>query len=166
VTDQQKTVMGVDVVVVHDVVESPEGDLIEDTYDWYAQDSEGNVWYFGEETAEYVDGVIASTHGSWEGGVDGAVPGIVMEASPAVGDRYRQEYYACEAEDMAEVVEIGVSITVPAGGYTGCIVTRDFTPLESTSNELKTYCPDVGTVAVEDVALGEVVETLSTVTFP
>ncbi len=103
VTDEKRTVMGVSTTVVRDTV-TVDGALVEDTYDWYAQDQEGNVWYFGEETAEYEDGEIVSTAGAWEAGVDGALPGIAMEADPTVGDSYRQEYYPGEAEDMAEVV--------------------------------------------------------------
>ena len=106
--------MGVSTTVVRDTV-TIDGALVEDTYDWYAQDQEGNVWYFGEETAEYEDGEIVSTAGAWEAGVDGALPGIVMEADPTVGDSYRQEYYPGEAEDMAEVVQTGVSEEVAFG---------------------------------------------------
>jgi len=98
VTNDTRTVMGVACVVVHDQVFSSDT-LLEDTYDWYAQDVDGNVWYFGEDSKAYEDGKV-DTSGSWEGGVDGAQPGVAMEASPVVGDQYRQEYYAGEAEDM------------------------------------------------------------------
>jgi hypothetical protein len=170
VTDQTKTVaMGVECVVVHDEVRDPEtNELIEDTLDWYAQDSEGNVWYMGEETAEYLNGEVATTAGSWEAGVDGALPGIIMQASPEVGDPYYQEYYACEAEDQGQVVEVDVEVTgQPTGDYTGCVNTRDFSALEPSANEIKTYCPDVGVVMVIDVAAGnEPVEILTSVTMP
>jgi len=153
VTDQSKTVMGVDCVVVHDEVRDSEtNELIEDTYDWYAQDSEGNVWYMGEETAEYVNGQVASTAGAWEAGVDGAQPGIIMKALPQRGDVYYQEYYACEAEDKGEVVELDVEITVQQVDYTGCVNIRDFTALEPSANEIKTYCPDVGVFKVRTLA--------------
>jgi hypothetical protein len=166
VTDQQKTVMGVDVVVVHDEVRSTDGELIEDTYDWFAQDADGNVWYFGEETAEYVNGMVATTAGSWEAGVDGALPGVIMYADPTVGQIYRQEYYACEAEDTGEVVEVGVSVTANDTDYEGCVRIRDFTPLDPGSNEIKTFCPGLGVVEVADVRTGVVVERLDSVTPP
>ena len=99
VLDERRDVMGVSTVVVHDVV-AIEGEVIEDTYDWYAQDVDGNVWYFGEDTTSYEDGEV-STDGSWEAGVDGALPGIVMLADPKVSDTgYRQEFLAGEAEDI------------------------------------------------------------------
>jgi hypothetical protein len=169
VTDQSKTVMGVDVVVVSDQVRGAEtNELLEDTLDCYAQDSEGNVWYFGEETAEYLNGEIATTAGSWEAGVDGAQPGFIMKASPEVGDVYYQEYYACEAEDQGEVVAVDVTLTgQPTGDYTGCVSIRDFTPLEPSANEIKTFCPGVGMVPETEVVTGdEPVETLTSVTMP
>ena len=108
VLDEHRMVMGVEAIVVHDIVTNEDGELVEDTYDWFAQDDDGNVWYFGEDTTSYHDGV-ASDAGSWEAGVGGALPGIVMPATPevtAVG--YRQEYLAGEAEDMGQVIaELG-----------------------------------------------------------
>ena len=121
-------------------------ELVEDTYDWYAQDHEGNVWYFGEETAEYEDGEIVSTAGAWEAGVDGALPGIAMEADPTVGDSYRQEYYPGEAEDMAEVVQTGVSEEVAFGAFDDLIVIEEWTPLEPEVVEEKSYALGVGVV--------------------
>jgi hypothetical protein len=144
VTDDRREVMGVETVVVHDVV-MLDGVVIEDTFDWYAQDDEGTVWYFGEDTTAYDDGE-ASKEGSWEAGVDGAQPGIVMEADPAEGDRYRQEYLAGEAEDMGEVRRLGGHISVPAGDYDDVLVTRDWTPLEPDVVEEKYYAPGVGLV--------------------
>ena len=137
--------MGVSTTVVRDTV-TVDGELIEDTYDWYAQDHEGNVWYFGEETAEYEDGEIVSTAGAWEAGVDGALPGIAMEADPTVGDSYRQEYYPGEAEDMAEVVQTGVSGEVAFGAFDDLIVIEEWTPLEPEVVEEKSYAPGVGVV--------------------
>jgi hypothetical protein len=145
VTSDTKTILGVRCVVVHDVV-IQQGELVEETSDWYAQDSEGNVWYFGEDSKEYEGGKVTSTKGSWEAGVDGAQPGIVMEAAPKVGDTYRQEYYAGEAEDMAKVLEISASKTVPAGSYTDVVVTEDFTPLSPDTVEHKYFAPSVGFV--------------------
>ena len=145
VTDEQRIVMGVSTTVVRDTV-TVDGELVEDTYDWYAQDDEGNVWYFGEETAEYEDGEIVSTAGAWEAGVDGALPGIAMQASPTVGDSYRQEYYPGEAEDMAEVVQTGVSGEVAFGAFDDLIVIEEWTPLEPDVVEEKSYAPGVGVV--------------------
>jgi hypothetical protein len=145
-TDDTRVVMGVTCIVVRDTV-TVGGQTIEDTFDWYAQDSDGNVWYFGEDTKEYENGKVVSTEGSWEGGVDGALPGIVMLANPHAGDVYRQEYYACEAQDVAEVVAQNEDVSVPYGDFTGCLRTRDYTPLDIQSNEYKRYCPNVGLVA-------------------
>jgi hypothetical protein len=144
VTSQTRVVMGVTCVVVHDVAKSG-GQIVEDTFDWYAQDDAGNVWYFGEDTTAY-DGGMSSKEGSWEGGVDGAKPGIIMLGTPTVGARYRQEYLEGEAEDEGEVLSIDASITVPYGSFTGCVQTRDFTALEPSAEENKYYCRDVGTV--------------------
>ncbi len=165
VTSDSKVILGVTATVVHDVV-SVGDETIEDTYDWYAQDTAGNVWYLGEDTKEYEGGVVVSTEGSWEAGVDGAKPGIVMYATqPAIGAPYRQEYYACEAEDMAEVAGVNRSVTVPSGAFTGCLQTREFTPLETDVNEYKYYAPGVGLVLEVDVESGARME-LVTVTTP
>jgi hypothetical protein len=106
VTEDRREVLGVSTIVVRDTV-SEDGEVIEDTLDWFAQDREGNVWYFGEDSREFEDGEQISTEGSWEAGVDGALPGIVMLAQPQVGDAYRQEYDEGEAEDLGEVVGVG-----------------------------------------------------------
>ena len=165
-----KKILGVDCVVVQDTVKDPKtGDLIEDTYDWFAQKKDGSVWYFGEDTKSYVNGKVVSTHGSWEAGVNGALPGVVMPASPKVttpATAYRQEYLPCEAEDEAEVIAVDQSVTVTSGSYEGCIRTREFTRLEPTGAEYKTYCPDVGNVLVEDANTGERLEQLTKVTMP
>jgi hypothetical protein len=145
VTGETREVMGVACVVVRDTVWA-NGELIEDTFDWYAQDRQGNVWYFGEDTKEYEKGVVASTEGSWEAGVDGAQPGIVMKAVPAAGDSYRQEYYAGHAEDMSEVVALRKHVRVPAGSFAGCLKTIEWTPLEPGVAEYKYYAPKVGLV--------------------
>jgi len=143
-----KVVMGVTVTVVTDEV-FLDGKLIEYTKDWYAQDADGNVWYFGEESKEMVNGVVVSTEGSWEAGVNGAQPGMVMKAQPKIGDTYRQEFLKGEAEDMADVLALGESVTVPYGSFTGCIKTRDYTPLEPGADEHKYYCPEVNFVVLE-----------------
>jgi hypothetical protein len=147
VTDEVKVVLGVPTTVVRDRAYDGDDRLIEDTFDWYAQDRWGNVWYFGEDTTEFRNGKPVSTAGSWEAGVDGALPGIVMLADPMVGDVYRNEYLAGEAEDLAKVLDVGGSITVPAGAFSETIVTEDWTPLEPGQLEHKTYAPGVGLVA-------------------
>jgi len=146
VTDQRRQVMGISATVVRDTVTTEDGELVEDTYDWYAQDTDGNVWYLGEDTQEYDNGEVVSTAGSWEAGVDGALPGIVMRATPRVGDAYRQEYYRGEAEDLAEVVRIGVSESVAFGDFEDLVVIREWNPLEPEVVEEKYYARDVGLV--------------------
>ncbi|MBU0533148.1 PepSY domain-containing protein [Candidatus Micrarchaeota archaeon] len=149
-TNETRQVLGVTTIVVWDRVWL-DGDLIEDTKDWYAQDSEGNVWYFGEETQELVAGQVVNTKGSWEAGVDGAKPGIIMKANPQINDSYRQEYYQGEAEDMADVLALGESVDVPFGSFTDCLKTSDWTPLDPGNVEHKYYCSEVGGVALEVV---------------
>jgi len=155
VTDGERTVMGVAVTVVRDTVSDADGQLIEDTFDWFAQDRDGNVWYFGELSKEYEDGELVGTEGSWEAGVDGALPGIVMPADPTVGFAYRQEYDEGEAEDMGEVVRVGVRKSVAAGSYEDAVVTRDWNPLEPDVVEEKYYAPRVGLLFETTTAGGE-----------
>ena len=145
---------------MHDVA-SVNGEVIEDTYDWFAQDTTGAVWYLGEDTKELSGGEVVSTLGSWEAGVDGAQPGVIIPGAPAVGTTYRQEYYAGVAEDMGEILETDASATVPNGSYTGCLRTRDFTPLDSKLDENKYYCPGVGVVLVVDMVTGQREELIS-----
>lgn len=164
VTRETRVVQDVTCVVVRDTV-TEGGQVTEDTYDWFAQDKHGNVWYMGEDTKEYENGKLESTEGSWEAGVDGAKAGIVMPAAPAVGVPYRQEYYACEAEDMAEVASLSESVDVPFGSYTGCLKTREYTPLESDVNEYKYYCQGVGMVLEVEVSSGTRVELTDVTTF-
>jgi hypothetical protein len=154
VTDQHKTILGIEATVVRDSVYTGD-ELTEDTFDWYAQDQDGTVWYLGEDTKEYENGEVVSTAGSWEAGVDGAEPGIVMPAHPTVGHAYRQEYYAGEAEDMAEIIEVGGTVDVPAGQYEDLVTTKDWTPLEPELIENKQYAPGVGVVHETLVAGGD-----------
>jgi len=157
-----RTVEGVSAVVLHDSV-TLDGALIEDTYDWYAQDKSGNVWYVGEDSKEYRNGVVVSTAGSWESGVNGARAGIYMYASPKVGDFYYQEYYPGEAEDVGEVIAVNQTVTVPAGTYSGCAKIQETTPLEPDVLEHKYVCPGVGLVLTLDVAGGNVRDELTAV---
>jgi len=135
--------------VVHDVVKL-DGGLIEDTYDWYAQDEDGNVWYLGEDTKEYDGhGNLLGTTGSWEAGVAGAEAGIQMLAHPEKGQSYRQEYLAGVAEDEARVTDLSGFATVPSGTYSGLLVTLEWTRLEPGARETKSYAPGVGLVLEE-----------------
>jgi hypothetical protein len=153
VTDQTKNILGITTIVVWDRVWL-EGELIEETYDWYAQDKDGNVWYFGEDSKEYENGKVLSAKGSWEAGVDGAKPGIIMKANPQIGDSYRQEYYKGEAEDMADVLSLNESVSVPYGSFENCLKTKDWTPLEPDVVEHKYYALGVG-VVLEVMVKGE-----------
>lgn len=145
VTHQVKEIAGVDCVVVRDVVSSG-GKVAEKTFDWYAQDRDGNVWYFGEDSTEYRPGRRPTTAGSWQTGVNGAQPGILMPAEPDVGAAYRQEYLAGEAEDMAQVTDIDGTARSPYGTFDHAVVTREWTPLQPRIVESKRYAPGVGIV--------------------
>lgn len=163
VTANTKQILGVTAIEVHDVVMIG-GTIVEDTLDWYAQDRDGNVWYFGEDTKEYENGVVVSTEGSWEAGVDGAKAGIVMhEVQPPRGVPYRQEYYVCEAEDEAAIVALDQSVTVPFGVFANCLQTREFTLLDPDVNEYKYYAPGIGLVLEVDIRTGTRVELSSVV---
>lgn len=141
-----KQIMGITCVVVNDSV-TLNGILIENTDDWYAQDNTGNVWYFGEDVKNYnTNGTYKDKGGSWEAGADGAKPGIVMPANPQKGLAYRQEYYFGEAEDEAEIVETGLTVTTVLGTFNNVLKTRDFTALEPDANENKFYAPNLGLI--------------------
>ena len=153
VTSDQKTILGVPVTVVHDRG-FVDGQLAEDTFDWYAEDVFGNVWYFGEDTKELENGQVVSTEGTWEAGVNGAEPGIVMQAHPQAGQVYLQEKAIDVAEDLAEVLATDVSVQVPFGSFSGCIQTKETTRLKPGSVEHKFHCPDVGLVKSVNVEGG------------
>jgi hypothetical protein len=138
---------GIEVRVVRDTA-TENGKLKEQTDDWYAQDKAGNVWYLGEDTAEYENGKVATRAGSFEAGVDGAQPGIAMPADPKPGLSCRQEYYKGEAEDRASVITIGEEqVQVPFGCFhKDILMTRDLVPTEPKVQELKFYAPNVGPV--------------------
>jgi len=160
-----KEILGVQTTTVHDQVFSG-SEVTEDTLDWYAQDAQGNVWYFGEQTAEYESGKVTSTEGSWIGGVDGAQPGIIMLAQPAVGDSYRQEYLKGEAEDLASVTALSGSVSSKAGSWSGAdvLVTEEWTPLEPGVREQKTYARGVGVVEAHLLKGGKEHTSLTSVT--
>jgi hypothetical protein len=153
VTDETRTVMGVRCVVVHDVV-TLDGQVHEDTVDWFAQDRDGTVWNFGEATRKRrADGSFTPA-GSWEAGVGGALPGVVMPARPGPGGPYRQEYLPGEAEDMARVLTVDGTLQVRFGSFRDVLVTRDWSPLEPGVAEHKHYAPGIG-LAREEVVEGE-----------
>ena len=153
VTNNKKEILGISATIVHDVV-SRDGEVVEDTFDWYAQDVDGNVWYMGEDTKEYENGEVVSTEGSWEGGVDGALAGILLPGSPEVGMSYRQEYYEDEAEDQGKVLSLAEHVEAPFGTFDGCLQTEDTTPLEPDVREHKYYCQGIGLVLTIDVGAG------------
>jgi hypothetical protein len=151
VLDQTRMVNGVRATIVHDAVYLDD-QLIEDTFDWYAQDVAGNVWYLGEDTKELEDGRVVSTEGSWEWGKNGALPGIYMWGDPSahMNEEYRQEFYRGEAEDFGKVIGLDQTVDVPFGHFSGCVQTEDWNAIEGRSETLehKYYCPDIG-VALE-----------------
>jgi hypothetical protein len=147
VTNEKKKLMGVTTTGVR-VTEWRKGLLKEDTTDWYAQDRAGNVWYFGEAVNNYTEGKIVHHKGSWEAGVDGAKPGIIMPADPKVGETYRQEYYPGIAEDMGAVIATHRIVAVPYGILHNCLHVQDLTPLEH-RREYKYYCPEIAFLALE-----------------
>jgi hypothetical protein len=156
---------GVTARTVRDTV-TLDGDIIEDTLDWYAQDAKGTVWYLGEDTAEFENGEVSTREGSFEAGVDGAQAGVIMPASPDVGMTYRQEYYEGEAEDNGEILALGQQASVPAGDYHDLVKTADTTPLEPDVLEHKYYARGVGLVLTIDKESGGREELLSVTEIP
>jgi hypothetical protein len=153
VTSETRRVMGVGCVVVRDTA-TANGQVVEDSVDWYAQDAEGNVWNFGEETKEFDNGKLVGTEGSWEAGVQGAQPGIAMQANPKIGDHYRKEYFRGEAEDSADVLSLDEHATVPFGAFDGVRMTKEYSPLESELVDHRYYARDVGLVLIVTVKGG------------
>ena len=160
ITNQTKTIAGVTARVVHDQVYvgatcNGRLTLSEDTYDWYAQDNYSNVWYLGEDSKDCSTGRCVPAEGSWQAGVNGAQPGLIMLANPHQGDHYRQEYYAGHAEDQATVdgVNLNVMLTRPDAYqprlFQHCIKTREYTRLEPGAVGYKYYCPNFG-IVMED----------------
>ena len=157
ITYDTREVAGVPCIVVRDTV-TVEDELVEDTFDWYAQDKDGNVWYFGELSMSFEDGELESLEGSWETGKDDAKPGIVMLADPRVGDVYRQEYLLGEAEDMGRVLGLDETVELEIGTFEGCLKTADYLPIEPDALEHKFYAPNVGLVYEVDPDSGETLE--------
>jgi len=138
---------------VHDQVFT-NNKLTEDTFDWFAQDDDGTVWYFGEDTKELEDGQVVSTEGSWEAGVKGANAGIFMEANPKVGDKYKQEDAKGVAEDCAEILSTTASVKVPYGSFNDAVQTKEFSLLEPGVEDNKWYAKGIGEVREETVKGG------------
>ena len=158
VTEDTKVILGVTCAVIRDIVED-NGEVIEDTKDWYAQDIHGNVWYFGESVKDFADGELVSIAGSFTAGVDGDKAGIIMKAAPAVGEVYRQEFSLGNAEDVAEFLSLTGSATVPAGTFNGnCWVTKDYTPIEPGIFATKYYAPGIGSILEVNSRTGERLE--------
>lgn len=153
VTSETKTIMGVPCIVTRDVVTS-KTELVEKTTDWYAQDDQGNVWYFGEDTAEYENGQVTNTHGTWMAGVNGALPGIIMPAIPKVGEGYRQEFLPGTAEDFARVISLVARARVPAGDFENVLVTEDTDLLDRNKFENKSFGQGVGYLGSQGVVNG------------
>jgi hypothetical protein len=146
VTNDSIIIMGVKCTVVKDILKNDKGDVLESTLDWYAQDKDGNVWYFGEDTKEFVKGKVSSTEGSWKAGVNGAQPGLVLPSKPLLGIPYRQEYLFNEAEDMGKVISTSETVTVPFGTFYNCIMTEEWSPLEPGVVEHKYYASGIGNI--------------------
>ena len=152
---EPKVIEGVETVVYLDR-EYKNGQLVEETRDYLAQHKNGDVWYFGEDVNNYLNGILLNHSGSFIHGKDGARAGIWMKAEQRVGDSYRQEYYVGKAEDMRDTVTTGLTVSTKAGTYTDCVKVYDWTPLEKKSREHKYYCPKVSSlVLTEDLETGQ-----------
>jgi hypothetical protein len=160
VTEETREILGVTCVVVSDTV-LVDGEIVEGTRDWYAQDRDGNVWYFGELTVEYEDGEIVGIEGSWEAGVDGARPGLIMKAAPQVGDAYRQEFSIGQVEDAAAILGLSEPVTVPFGSFDDCLMTGESTPIAPGVLDHKFYAPGVGFVLEVKPLSGERLELMA-----
>ena len=163
VTSETRVIEGVTCVVVNDTGFT-NGKATEKTSDYYAQDNQGNVWYYGEDSFELLKGKWVRSNGSWLAGVDGAQPGIIMEAHPKVGDVYRQEYSPGHAEDMAEVLSTNASVSVPYGSFDHALQTKEWTPLEPGVVDNKYYAAGIGEVEAVNVEGGDELMELVSVT--
>jgi hypothetical protein len=154
VTHQTRRIDGVPCVVVQDRLYLS-GHLGERTTEWYSQDKQGNVWYFGENTAELdAAGLVTNSNGTWRAGAKGAKPGIFMFAAPGVGQSARQEYYRGQAEDHFQVLSLHTSARVPYTSSTHAMLTREWTPLEPGTIDHKLYVRGIGTVLEQTVKGG------------
>lgn len=165
VTTQSKIILGVATTVVSDIADH-DGTVLERTSDWYAQDKQGNVWYLGEDTIHFLPHGKADTTGSWEAGVNGAQPGIIMEADPQIPDAYRQEYLAGQAEDTAWIVARGGTVTVPYGKVRNALYSLEATRLEPGAYDQKVYGPGIGIVLEQSLTGANETAQLVSVTGP
>jgi hypothetical protein len=156
VLTEGRQVNGVAATVVYDTV-YVNAVLVEATFDWYAQDQDGNVWYLGEQVDNYQNGVLVDHAGSWEWGVDGALPGVMMWADPAshLDEEYYQEYYAGEAEDKGKVLSVSEAVTVPVGSFEQVLQTHDFSSLDPDLQEHKFYAHGIGVIRETELNTGE-----------
>ena len=144
VLDKTTRIAGVRVAIV-DVRELEDGELVEHTKDYYAQDQKGRVWYFGERVDDIEKGKVVGHEGEWLAGKGKAKPGLFMPAEPKVGRVFEQERAPGVAEDRSKVVAVGLEVGTRAGQFDDCIRTRDYAPLDK-NTEFKLYCPGVGLV--------------------
>ena len=165
VTSETKVILGVHATVVSDVADH-NGAVLERTSDWYAQDKQGNVWYFGEDTVHFLPNGKGDTSGSWEAGVDGAQPGIIMEGHPQIPDAYRQELLTGQAEDTAWVVNVGGTVSVPYGKVRNVLTTLEATRLEPGAYDQKVYGPGIGIVLEQSLTGDPEVAKLESVSGP
>jgi hypothetical protein len=157
---ETRVIMDVECAAVRDTA-SCDGVVIEETIDYYAQDGDGNVWYFGEISKNFEDGQLTDLDGSWFAGAGGAKPGIIMHASPVVGTTYRQEWFLGEAEDVATTLALDAAADVPFGSFVNCVQTLDFTPIEPDAQEHKFYAAGIGVVLEIDIVEDERLELIS-----
>lgn len=158
VLKKRRKILGVGVTTIRDRAWL-DGVLIEDTIDWLAEDRAGNVWYFGEISKNFEDGLLANLDGSWEAGKEGAKPGFWVKAKPRKGEFYRQEYALNnEAEDMVEVLRLNAQEIVPFANGGRVLKTRDFIPIEPGAVEFKFYVPGIGFVLEVEPETGETLE--------
>src|SRR2546430_14187079 len=165
VTNRTKVILGVTTTVVHDQV-FVKKELVEDTEDWFAQDTAGNVWYLGEDTKELEDGQVVSTEGSWEAGIDNARAGIFMPAQPMVGQAFKQEHPTNVAEDGAKIVDLNASVRTPFVSSNEALKTEEFSLLEPDVLDNKYYVRNVGLVREQTVQGGADFLELVSVTGP
>ena len=165
VTNQTYMILGVACTVVEDSV-WVEGDLVEATTDWFAQDKDGTVWYMGEASRSFENGKLVSTEGSWEAGQRGAMPGVIMFGDPKPGGPYRQEFEGGVAEDRGQITRTDAKVTVPYGTFANCIETEEWSDLEPGIVEYKFYAKNVGVVRSVSVVGEEDDSKLVSVTGP
>jgi len=149
VTHRKKRIMGVDAVVVLDRVWAG-GRPEERTFDWYAQDRDGNVWYLGEESYDREHGRWVQNDGSWTAGVGNGKPGVIMLAHPRRGDAYRQEYSPGHAVDQAKVLGPGGRVATPFRTFKRTLLTREFSTLDR-QYEKKWYARGIGVIREDAV---------------